>query len=498
MGRFETGSEGNALRTKPVSAETGILKQSITLFSKINILFCVVLPVYLVLSAQNQVMAAEKNEGNTIIVSAEGLADPNADIYKSDKGLMVDDLRRDARRQAVEKAVGAYVDSSTLVENYVLINDKILTKSSGLIKQIIKETSPTLGEDGLMHMFIKAEVFLSDVKSAIKTMSKENRLSLIQEGGNPTISVAVVVKDSKRGSDTPPEASPIAENVLKGRFVNFGYRVWSEDYTKMLRGELAKTDSKQRVADFSVIGEAKFKTNSVTLKASGITLTKHILTSWTVKCINNHTGEEIYFNNKVPEKQSWADEDQAIQAIGSMIGSEFSEDFFKDHLSKPSHIMQMQITGLPDYDTGVLLKKELIGLRPILNVDFRNFNAGGLSYYEIEFAGSNSNIAQIINSNVLKPINAKLGVNAFKLTSQHGNVVNISVNMGEAQGSVQKKLKTMPPASLSASSPERIKAVVKDPKIMGKIAEMSPDMFKKKDGISGNPVKQRTDNIADF
>ncbi|MBA3037928.1 MAG: hypothetical protein FP814_15745, partial [Desulfobacterium sp.] len=284
MGRFETGSEGNALRTKPVSAETGILKQSITLFSKINILFCVVLPVYLVLSAQNQVMAAEKNEGNTIIVSAEGLADPNADIYKSDKGLMVDDLRRDARRQAVEKAVGAYVDSSTLVENYVLINDKILTKSSGWIKQIIKETSPTLGEDGLMHMFIKAEVFLSDVKSAIKTMSKENRLSLIQEGGNPTISVAVVVKDSKRGSDTPPEASPIAENVLKGRFVNFGYRVWSEDYTKMLRGELAKTDSKQRVADFSVIGEAKFKTNSVTLKASGITLTKHILTSWTVKC----------------------------------------------------------------------------------------------------------------------------------------------------------------------------------------------------------------------
>ncbi|MBU1054221.1 MAG: hypothetical protein KKC46_10370 [Proteobacteria bacterium] len=478
------------MKIKPLYAGTKTLKDVLTPNLKINFFLFFILLSYIFFFNQNQVMAADKTEANTIIVSAEGLADPNADIYKSDKGLMIDDLRRDARRQVVEKAVGTYVDSSTLVENYMLINDKILTKSKGLIKRIIKETSPTLGEDGLMHMFIKAEVFLSDVKSAIKTMSKENRLSLIKESGNPTISVAVLVRDSKRGSDTPPEASQIAENVLKEHFVKFGYRVWSEDYTKMLRGELAKTDSKRRIADFSVIGEAKFKANSIRLKASGITLTKHILTSWTVKCINNHTGEEIYFNNKVPKKQSWTDEDEAIQAIGTLIGHEFSEDFFNDHLSKPSQIMQVQLTGLPDYDTGVLLKKELIGLRPILNVDFRNFNAQGLSYYEIEFAGNSSNIAQIINANVLKPINAKLGVKAFKLTSHHGNVANITVNMGEKPEAIRKKLKTMPPASLSASSPERIKAVVKDPKIMEKITEMNPDLGKNKN--------TGTSDIADF
>ena len=150
------------------------------LFNNIYRLFKLVLiAIFLFITVNSSY--ADKN--STIIVSAEGLADPNAAIYKNDKGLMVDDLRRDARKQVVEKAVGTFVSSSTLVENYVVINDQILTKSSGLIKRIIKETAPIPGKDGLMHMFIKAEVFLSDVKDALKNMSKTNRLSLIQEKG---------------------------------------------------------------------------------------------------------------------------------------------------------------------------------------------------------------------------------------------------------------------------------------------------------------------------
>ncbi len=218
------------------------------------------------------ISAGASTNAETIIVSAEGLADPNADIYKRDKGIMVDDLRRDAKRQAIEKAVGAFVDSSTLVENYMLVSDKILTKSQGLIKRIIKETSPTLGGDGLMHMFIKAEVFLADVKSAIKSMSKENRLDMIKEQGNPTISVAIVVKDAKRGSKTAPMSSTIAENILKEHFINFGYRVWSENYTKILQKEIISKGSGRRIADFSVIGEAKFKNLSLSSRGSAASI----------------------------------------------------------------------------------------------------------------------------------------------------------------------------------------------------------------------------------
>ncbi|MCK5405039.1 MAG: hypothetical protein KAI75_07395 [Desulfobulbaceae bacterium] len=420
--------------------------------------------------------AAVPKEPNTIIVSAEGLADPTADTYKRDKGLMIDALRADARRQAIEKAVGIYVESSTLVQNYVLINDKVMTKSKGLIKRIIKETSPQLGKDGLMHMFIKAEVVLSDIKEALKGMSKSSRLSLIREHGNPTISVAVVVRDAKRGSDVAPENSPIAENILKEHFSTFGYRVWSEDYTKLLNKELTGKTTSRRVADFSVIGEAKFKQASVTLRASGLTLTKHVLTSWTVKSIDNHTGEEIYFNNKVPRNKSWADEDAALADIGKLIGNEFSQDFFEDQLLKPSKIIQVQMRGLPDYDTGLMFKKEMIGLRPILNVDLRTFDAGGLTVYEIDFAGSSGNFMQIINNTIINPLNGKLGKKSFKFKSHHGDVVLIDFKSSDSPEKIRHTLESMPPASLVNAAPERIKELIHSDATMEKLIAMNPSL----------------------
>ena len=421
-------------------------------------------------------LIAEPGPVDTIIVTAEGLADPNADIYKKDKGMMVDDLRLDARRQAVEKAVGIYVESSSLMENYLLIEDRVLSKSQGLIKQIISQSSPKLGKDGLMHMHIKAEVFLSDVKQALDSLSKQGRISLIKEHGNPSISVAIVVRDAQRGSETPMENSPIAENILKDQFVNFGYRVWSEEYTKLIRREAGAKKSSRRVADFSVLGQAKFKRASVTLKASGITLTKHILTSWTVKCINNHTGEEIYFNNKVPRKKGWADEDQALEDIGRLIGQEFTKDFFEGHLMQPSQIFEVQLTGLEDYDTALLFQDEFSGLRPILNVELLDFNADSFSRYEVECISSGKNFMRIVHSGVIKPVNLKLNGPKLKLVSHHGNVVKIAVIQGEKPVPVQEAISANPPASLASASPERVEKLIQNKDILKKVAKMNPNI----------------------
>ncbi|MFH0780704.1 MAG: hypothetical protein V2B20_01980 [Pseudomonadota bacterium] len=441
--------------------------------------FCLLL-VGILLIIPSLGSTAEKAE--TIIVTAEGLADPNADVYKKDKGLMIDDLRRDAQRQAVEKAVGVYVDSSTLVENYLLIEDKVLSKSKGLIKQILEQSSPRLGEDGLMHMQMKAEVFISDVKTALQNLSRESRLSLIKEHGNPTISVAVIVRDAKRSSEDIPENSSIADNILKEHFVNFGYRVWSEAYTKLLQQDAGAVKTNRRVADFSVIGEAKFKQTSITLKASGIQVTKHVLTSWTVKCINNHTGEEIYFNNKVPKNKAWADEDQALEDIGKLIGEEFSKDFFESQLLKPSQRYQIQLAGLPDYDTALLFKDEFIGLRNILNAELLNFETNGLSQFEVECTSGGGNFAQIVNNTILKPLNAKLNGPLLKLMSQHGNVVRIALDAGFQPGLIGKAMQDSPPASLATASPGRIDKLIQDKDLRAKVSRMNPGI---KDGDAG-------------
>jgi len=417
-----------------------------------------------------------KEAAETMIVTAEGLADPSAEKYKRDRGLMIDDLRSDARRQAIEKAVGVYVESSTLIENYLLIDDRVLSKAKGLIKQILEQSSPRLGEDGLMHIIITAEVFISDVEDALLSLSRESRISLIKERGNPTISVAIVVRDAKRGAQSEAENSPIAENILKERFVNFGYRVWSEDYTKILQKGITSKKSRRRVADFSVMGEAKFKATTVTLKASGLSFTKHALTSWTVKCIDNHTGEEIYFNNKVPRNKSWADEDQALEDIGKLIGAEFTKDFFEFHLMKPSQIYQVQMTGLPDYDTALLFQDQFIGLRSILNAELINFEVDGLSQFEFECSGSSRNFARVVNNTILKPLNAKLDGPRLKLMSYHGSVINISLEHAEVPGTIQKAILTTPPASLSSAAPERIKQLIQSSEILEKVANMNPSL----------------------
>jgi serine/threonine-protein kinase len=427
---------------------------------------------------------------NTIIVSAEGLADPSSPAYQRDKGLLLDALRADARRQVVEKAVGTMIEGSTLVENYEMIHDRVLTKTAGLIKTVIKESPPWQGEDGFMHILLKAEVYITEIQDALKSMSKESRINLLKQYDNPKISVAILVQDANRASLVEPERSDVAENILKQHIKKFGYRVWSEENIQKLKMEMMERSSMQnmsdvtlsvsqiKAADFSILGVAKFKSISVSLKTSGITLTKFVLTSWTVKCIDNHTGEEIYFNNNIPRKKSWADEDAALADIGKLIGGEFSKDFFEQHLMAPSQIYQLQVVGLPAYDIAKIFKKELIGLRPVLNVDLRNFDSDGFSLYEVDFSGSRGNFQDLINGTVVSPLNTKLGARMFKLDNAQGKVVRVSFRSSDSIEQLLKKFNGMPPASLAQASPARLKGLIHDEKIMKKVAAINPDAIK--------------------
>ncbi len=418
----------------------------------------------------------------TLVISAEGLADPNAEVYRRDKGIMVDDLRRDARRQLVEKAVGTFVDSATLVENFTVISDRITTQTQGMIKRIIKESEPWLGKDGLMHMLVQGEVYLGEVRKALEDMSKTERKMLIKESGDPKISVAVFARDAKRGGTAGRERSAIAENILKEQFSAFGYRVWSEEdgggpeagAEGANAPEGATAAGRRKASDFTVVGEAKFKELAVTLKASGIQLKKYALTSWTVKCVDNFTAEEIYFNNKVPKSKSWPDEDAALEDIGRMIAGEFNKDFFQTHLLRPSRVFQLQVVGLPDYDTGVLFKRELIGLRSVLNVDFRDYDAEGLSLYEVDFSGTRGNFLEIVNGTVVKPLNLKFGGEVFKLVSARGDLVKVSFQTDRDVAALLARAESMPPASLAEAAPDRVRELIKDEKIMEKVAAMNP------------------------
>lgn len=352
----------------------------------------------------------------TVVVTAVGRVDPNVDVYQRDKGIMLDDLRKDAKKQCIEKAVGTMVSARSLVQDYVLIEDKISSQTVGMIKSVVQEGPAELGPDGFMRMVMTAEVYLSRIEEALQTMTRVERIDQIKQKGNPTISVAITIRNATRSGPKDEERSALAENILKDAFSDFGYRVWSEG-----EGQAGRT------ADFVVTGEAQFEYRESV--ARGIALPAHYLTSWTVKCQNGITGEQILFNNQVPRGKSWSSEASAEEDIGKMIGAEFNQEFFDRHLMSPSTIYQLYVHGVKDYDRAEEIRKEFLGLRAILNAELRDFDVARPTLYEVDLAGARGEFLALLNGAVVKPLNEKYGAGYLSIKSTSGQQAELA--MGE-------------------------------------------------------------------
>ncbi len=399
---------------------------------------------------------AVQAEPGTMIISAVGLADPNDQKYQANKSLLAADLRADSKSQLVEKAVALYVDRVSLASNYDLLRDKLLAKSGDFIVNIVQEGAPQLGKDGLMYVTTQAMVKVREVQKSLNKMSRDERVNFIRNNGDPKISVAISVRGDNAAA--PAQNSQVAENLLKERIQSFGFRIWSDD---------SKSPSAQGAgADFAVIGEAKLKKLSARLQASGITIDKFMLTSWTVKCIDKQTGEEIYFNNTLPAAAgSWATEEQALAAIGTKIADEFSRDFFAQHFNVTGRKMALRFDGLPDGSVQEAISRELIGLQPVIAVARR----GATGIFDLQVSGGNGPLGDLVISAILKPLNAKLGQACFSLGATSGDDIGVSFDPACNDKSVLARLETYPPASLYAAPSGRQKSVVKDPSVIKRL-----------------------------
>src|SRR6056297_598543 len=88
-----------------------------------------------------------------------------------------------AQRNAIEKGIGSFVDSETLTKNFMLVKDKILSRSRGYIKsfEILSSKKQT---DGNWEVKISAVVAQGDLKNDLDALG-----ILRQKMGNPRIIV---------------------------------------------------------------------------------------------------------------------------------------------------------------------------------------------------------------------------------------------------------------------------------------------------------------------
>jgi serine/threonine-protein kinase len=388
----------------------------------------------------------------TLLVSALGLADPSDPRYQGNQAALAADLRADSRAQAVEKAIGLYLQQPSLSQHYNRLREKLLARSGDFIATVVQESEPKVGKDGLAYVTTQAVVKTREVQKSLNEMSRDDRISFIRNNGDPKVAVRVATRDADR-ADAPPQISPIAENLLKERIKSFGFRTWSED-------------GGDKNADFLVSGEARIKRLSAKLQASGLTITKYTLTSWTVKATDRATGEEIYFNNTLPKNVgSWASEEEALAAIGAKIAEEFNRDFFLQHFGLTGQKIVFRVTGLDDPASAELLGRELVGLGAVLSSTPRP--GAPPRAYDLVLVG-NGSPQEIVAGGILKPLNTKLGAECFALGATAGDEVNVTL-APSCDKAVLSRLETAPPAGLYAAPQARQRSVVKNPETLKKI-----------------------------
>jgi predicted Ser/Thr protein kinase len=374
-------------------------------------------------------------EPGTMVISALGLVDPQDARFHGDASAAQTESRADAMRQLVEKAVALYVEKESLNKNYAVLDRKLLSQPGAFIKTVIQEGAASTGKDGLLETETRAVVRVRDVQKSLNQLSRDERIEFIRNNGDPKVSILMSIRNAETAQALPAERSLLAENVVKERIKSCGFRVWSAD------GELP-VSARTQPSDFQIEGEVKVKLLSARLPASGLTITKTALTSWTIKAIDKASGEEVYLNTVNPTGKSWASEDQALADIGKLVGDEFSRNFFLNHFNASAQKVNLNIAGLPDAQSARLLLRELRGFRQVLDAQL----AADSGTYRLQLADGNA--SDLINDGVLKPLNTQLGQNCFALAGSNGADVNVSFSATCTDAAVRAKWDTLPPAGL--------------------------------------------------
>jgi len=328
---------------------------------------------------------------DSALVSAVGIAPVSGPAQ--DEAAVEEAVSQDARRQMIAKAAALYVQPSSLNANYAILRTKLLARSDDFITTVFQQPTAQKAQDGSTYGIMQAAVSVRDVQKSLNQISREDRVEFIRNNGDPRISVSVRAWTPGAEGDAGPQISPVAENLLKEHSRSFGFAVVDDNQAKP-------------PADFHVDSEVRFKKLSARLPASGLTIEKFALTSWTVRAVAAKSGEEIYHNTAIPQKQSWATEELALQDVGRMIGSEFSRGFFLQYFDYKPKKARLRFSGLPPA-VGNAVLAAINGNLLVLNAALA-LQSGDDVVIDTELSGGSA-------QNLLEPLNKKIGRACFRM-----------------------------------------------------------------------------------
>ena len=391
-------------------------------------------------------------EPGTYIVSAVGLADPENSGNGKDPAEIERLVWEDARRQLVSKAAALYVDPASMIDHYPVLRSKLLNRSGEFIKTVLEKQPPTMSKYGLMLGTMRATVKVRDVQKTLNEISREQRIEFIRNNGDPRISINVRALSANADPSMAPERSAVAENILAEHIRSFGFIVVDDK-------------NANPPEEFRVDGEVRFKKLSARLQASGLTIEKYVITSWTVKAVDALNGEVIYNNTAIPQHQSWASEELAMKDVGRLIGSEFSKQFFLQYYDFAPTKVRLRFSGLPINAAMAVL--------PEINSSLRILNAGPAKQegndmlIDADLSGGSDAASDLVQGALIGPMNRKLGKTCFTVAGL--DAAELRINFDAGCTPALNKLEASPPEALIDAPEQRLEDVVKDPKSLHRL-----------------------------
>lgn len=369
------------------------------------------------------------------LISAVGVANPADPAIAKEPGAAERAMVEDAKQQAVAKAVALYVEPASLDANYGVIRAKLLSRSGDFITAVVQEPTPQVTPDGRLVGTLRANVNVQEIKKALNDISREDRVEFIRNNGDPHIAVVVNVQDWNAPGPTGP--SDVAANLLKERIRSFGFTVVDAGANPP--------------PDFKVNGEVHFKRLAAKLPASGLTVEKFVLTAWTINAVDTKSGKEIYHNTQVPQKQSWATEELALQEVGRLIGAEFNKNFFLQYFDFKPKSVRLKFQGVPAASASALLTAVNSSL-VVLNSTAAPASGSDL-VINADLSGGAAPASVSVQRGILEPLNRKMGQSCFALTGPDAPELSITLDSSCTTPAILNRLGAPAPAPAPLPAP---------------------------------------------
>ena len=153
----------------------------------------------------------------------------------------------DAKRNAVETGLGTLIAADTIVNNAVLIKDRIYTQISGYVTDYHISSQGLTPDGQAWETCIEAAVAMADIESDLRAVG-----ILKQRAGNPRF-VVVYRPQSPRSAPLDSMVAKEAHNAITDVFLKKGFLVLNVSSGRRLAREMALTDSSD--TDFKEISE---------------------------------------------------------------------------------------------------------------------------------------------------------------------------------------------------------------------------------------------------